>query len=452
MQALSLTELARLLADGELSAVDVLDSYLEQIATRNEAVNAVVSLDVEGARERAIEDDRALAAGQPIGPLHGVPMTLKDAHDVAGLRTTVGAPELDRVATADGAIAARLRAAGANLIGHTNVPAWLADYQSANAIFGRTSNPWDVSRTCGGSSGGAAAAVAAELTPAEIGSDLAGSLRQPAAFCGVYSLKPTEHLVPLTGFLRTPGPRPVRVMASLGPIARSLNDLELLLSIIAGPDGYDADVSPVPFEHRADVAVRGMRLAVAPTIPGAPIAGVLSDRVRALGKGVVNAGGAVVEALPDVDWDTQLELFGDLLTMLTSDPREQGLLGYLDLLHRRDAVVATWDAFFHEYDALVMPAAATVAFPHCDAETFDVDGNQVPYHEQGFLYAFSSLVGLPALTVPAGVDGDGVPVGLQLVGPRWSDAKLLAVARGLEAAGIAPGYRRPPVLDQGGGV
>ncbi len=163
---------------------------------------------------------------------------------MAGLRTTVGTEELDNVPTADGAVAARLRAAGANIIGHTNVAAWLADHQSSNPVFGRTSNPWDPSRTAGGSSGGAAAAVASGMTPAEVGSDMVGSVRQPASFCGVYGLKPTEHRVPLTGFYRAPdgSPRPVRILASLGPLARSLDDIELLLSIICGPDGFDADV------------------------------------------------------------------------------------------------------------------------------------------------------------------------------------------------------------------
>ncbi|WP_203589796.1 amidase family protein [Streptomyces sp. SID13031] len=449
IEGLSLVDLARALAVGDLSATEVLDAYLERIATHNEALNAVVSLDEDGARARAAEADKAWASGNPIGPLHGVPLTLKDAHDVAGLRTTVGTSDLDRVAGADSTVAARLRAAGANLIGHTNVPAWLADYQSDNAIFGRTNNPWDLTRTPGGSSGGPAAAVAAELTPGEIGSDLSGSLRQPAAFCGVYSLKPTEHRVPLTGFLRTPGPRPVRVMACIGPIARSLDDLELLMSVVVGPDGYDAEVSPVPFDHRPEMSPGELRLAVAPTIPGAPIAGVLSDRVREVAKGVSDAGGRVAEELPDVNWDEQLEQFGDLLNTLTGNPDDHRLSDYLTALHRRDILIATWDAFFGEYDALLMPAAATVAFPHSDGDVLDIDGQKVPYYQQGFLYAFSSLTGLPALTIPVGTDTAGLPVGLQLIGPRWSEATLLAVARGLESTGITPGYQRPPLLGVG---
>src|SRR2546422_5194640 len=177
--------------------------------------------------------DAAQRRGEIWGPLHGVPMTLKDGHDVAGLRTTLGTAQLDRVADEDGTVAARLRAAGAIIIGHTNVAAWLADpLQTANPLFGRTANPWDPERTPGGSSGGAAAALAAGMTPLEVGSDLAGSLRLPAHFCGVYGLKTTEHRVPLTGFLRTPGPRSVRILSCLGPMARDLGDLELALAII----------------------------------------------------------------------------------------------------------------------------------------------------------------------------------------------------------------------------
>src|SRR5690242_9928318 len=190
------TELARLIRSGQLSALEATRAHLDRVAARNGALTAVVSLDPDQALRAAGAADAALARGDDVGPLHGVPMTLKDGHDVAGLRTTIGAPELDRMADADGAVAARLRAAGAVIMGHTNVAARLADYQSCNPIFGCTSNPWDTDRTAGGSSGGAAAALAAGMTPLEVGSDLAGSLRQPAHFCGVYGLKPTEHRVP----------------------------------------------------------------------------------------------------------------------------------------------------------------------------------------------------------------------------------------------------------------
>src|SRR6267143_2007286 len=190
------TELARRMRKRQLTAVEVLEAQLERIERHNPTLNAVVSLDAAGARKLARAADAALKRGGIPGPLHGVPMTLKDAHDVAGLRTTIGAVELDRIAKEDGTVAARLRAAGAIIIGHSNVPPWLADHQAANPIFGRTANPWDTKRTPGGSSGGAAAALAAGMTPLEVGSDLVASIRLPAHFCGVYGLTPTEHRVP----------------------------------------------------------------------------------------------------------------------------------------------------------------------------------------------------------------------------------------------------------------
>src|SRR5262249_42508105 len=227
----------------EVSAAEVLEAHLRRIGRHNDAVNAVVSLDPGRARAAAAAADAALARGEIWGPLHGVPMTLQDALDVDGLRTTVGTSELDRVADADSTVAARLRVAGALLLAHTNVGAWLADYQSANPVFGRTANPWDPARTPGGAAGGAAAALAAGMTPLEVGSDLSGSLRLPAHFCGVYGLKTTEHRVPLSGFFRLPpgAPRSVRILSCLGPLARDLGDLRLALSPLSRPAGPDPD-------------------------------------------------------------------------------------------------------------------------------------------------------------------------------------------------------------------
>lgn len=442
---LTLTELTALLTAGEARPGEVLEAHLARIDALNPALTAVVSLHAEQARARAS------SSVQWPGPLRGAPLTLKDAIDVAGLPTTIGTTELTRVASEDSVVAGRLRAAGANLIGHTNVAAWLADHQSANPVFGRTSNPWDLALTAGGSSGGAAAAVAAGLTPGEIGSDLVGSLRQPAAFCGVYALRPTEHRVPLTGFFRTPddGPRPVRIMGVLGPIARSLDDVELLLSLVAGPVGGDPDVPPVPLPAPGRViGPSSVRLAVAPSVPGAPVAVAVRARVLQVADAVADAGGQVEEALPEVAWDEQLALFGELVLTLTSvlapGAAPPSLAWYLEALARRDRLIGVWSRFFERYDALLMPAAATLPFPHCPPGTpLLIDGVEVPYQEQGFVFAPTSLTGLPGLVLPAG-SVDGLPAGVQLVGPRWSEGVLLGIGRGLERAGVLPGFRRPP--------
>src|SRR5256885_3731276 len=280
----STTELAGVIRAGDLSAREVLNAHLTQIASHNSALNAVITLDVERASERAREADDALTRGEIWGPLHGVPFTLKDAHATAGMRTTTGFPPLaNYVPQEDGTVAARLRAAGGILIGKTNVPLMLADFQTSNPIFGRTNNPWDTARTAGGSSGGAAAALASGMTPFEIGTDLSASIRLPAHFCGVFGLKPTERRVPLTGLVPgLPGPRPLRIMSSIGPMARSVEDLALLYAIIAGPDGYDTEVPPVSVEEPAGIDLRDMRIAVAPGFPSIPVAAEIRAAVLQL--------------------------------------------------------------------------------------------------------------------------------------------------------------------------
>jgi amidase len=445
-------ELARRIEGREVSAVEVLEAKLRRIEERNPALNAIVSMEVDGARAAAAEADAALARGETVGPLHGVPMTLKDAIDVAGLRTTLGTDLLDRVADRDSTVAARLQRAGAIVFGHSNVPPWLADYQSANPIFGRTANPWDLGRTAGGSSGGAAAAVAAGLTPLEVGSDLAGSLRLPAHFCGVYGLKPTEHRVPLTGFFHQPGvPRPVRIAGSLGPIARDIDDLRLALGLIAGPDQRDGDVPPVPL---AEPAPREeLRVAAAPSLPGVTVARDLRELVERVASGASDAGARVDERLPEIDWAAQGELFGKLVATITGvfDPtadlpdEQRTLAWYLGALDQRDRLIGAWEEFFDDVDALVLPPAMTAAFPHRESGgVIEVDGKEVGYWEQGGPMVFANLCGLPALVAPAGRDRDGLPIGIQLVGPRWSELRLLTIARELEEAGVLPGFEAPP--------
>ncbi len=449
--------LARRLRERKIACVELLEAHLARIDAHNPALNAVVSLDRAGARERAGAADAALRKGKPWGPLHGVPLTLKDGHEVAGLRTTVGTRELDHVAGADGAVAARLRAAGAILLGHTNVSPWLGDYQSANPLFGRTNNPWNLERTAGGSGGGAAAAVAAGMTPIEIGSDLAGSLRIPASFCGIHSLKTTEHRVPLTGFFALPqgAPRTVRILSCLGPMARDLEDLQLALSIVAGPDGRDGDVPAAPLAAQPRSHLRGLRLAVVPALPGASLSKAIRSRIERLAAEAAEAGAEVVARLPDLDWEALHALFADLVATITGlnapDARlrdeQRTLSWYFGALDRRDAFISQWEDFFSGLDALVLPAAMTTAFTHRDAgASIEVDGKAVRYEELGHLLVFCNLAGLPALTAPASLDDQGLPMGVQIVGPRWSEMRLLEIARELERKKILPGFQPPPGL------
>lgn len=433
--------MARAIAAGRLTCVEAFDAFLERHARWHPVVNAVVSLDEALGRRQARALDAELRRRGPRGPLHGVPLTLKDAHDVAGLRVTLGIEALARVPARDGTVAARLRAAGANLVAHTNVPPGLADFQSANPRFGRTNNPWNPGRTAGGSSGGAAAAVAAGVVPLEVGSDLAGSIRQPASYCGIYGLKPTEGRIPVTGFFALPGvPRALRVMGVVGPMARSLDDLELGLRLLAGPDGLDAEAPEVPLSKREVVPLRGVRVAVAAEVPGVVVAPAMSRAVESLAAALGKKGAKVKRARPALEWESPV--LGELVTTLTTlfDPGVEKaepptLAWYLGKLAERDALLTAWARFFDDFDVLVMPAATSTAFAHAAGSPAEL----------GRLLGPVNGGGVPSLVVPAGLGADGLPVGVQLVGPRWADQRLIDVARAAERAGVSPGFVPPPL-------
>jgi amidase len=294
------------------------------------------------------------------------------------------------------------------------------------------------------------------MTPLEIGSDLSGSVRLPAHFCGVYALKTTEHRVPTTGFFRPPPgtPQPVRIMTTLGPVARDLADLELAVRVVAGPDGHDADVPPVPLPPRRRCVLERLRLAAVPTLPGLTVARSIRQRLQDVAAAASDAGAIVDESLPELDWASLHALFRDLLMAITSvfDPEstlrdeQRTLAWYLDALARRDRFLSAWETFFESVDALVLPAASTSAFTHrAPGAPIDVDGAAVSYWTLPGLLTFCNLTGLPALVVPAGTDDRGLPIGLQIIGPRWSEQRLLDIARALERAGILPGFRAPPL-------
>ena len=443
-------EIAAAIRRGDVSASEVLEAHLGQIERHNGALNAVVISDPDAARARARQADQALAKGQVWGPLHGVPYTLKDCHATAGMRSTAGFPPFaDHVAREDGAIAARLNAAGGVLMGKTNVATLLADYQSSNPIFGRSNNPWDLERTPGGSSGGAAAALAAGMTPFEIGTDLAASIRVPAHFCGVYGLKPTENRVSLFGIFPNPGdmPRSVRIMLSVGPMARSPDDLELLYRIIAGPDGRDTDVAPVPVEEAPELALQGLRVAFAPTFPGIPVAADIREAVQDLERQLDGAGAAVNEAaLPELDFGDDLACAGQLIGMMIDAAQDSGqpleLRKYFAALSRRDRSIMAWEQFFETCDVLLSPASMVTAFVHCEqGAPLSVDGKEIDYQMVGAHGTVFNYSGHPALVLPCGPDRDGLPIGLQLVGRRWGEARLLAMAKAVSQ--MTGGFRVP---------
>jgi amidase len=446
-------QLAAEIRRGGISAREALGLFLAQIEKHNPALNAVNIIDPDAAAKRAQAADEALSRGELWGPLHGVPFTLKDAHSTAGLRTTVGFPPFaNYVPEIDSTVVARLKQAGAVIMGRTNVPVMLGDHQTDNPLFGRTNNPWDVERTPGGSSGGAAAALAAGMTPFEVGTDLANSIRLPAHFCGVYGLKPTEKRVSLNGLLPNPNklPRPIRIMSCIGPLARTVEDLALLYRIIAGPDYSDTELQPVPVEEIPKLSLADLRIAFAPALPGFPVAEDIRLKVEELARALERAGARVEEApLPELDLPDEFSKAGRLIGMMlgtaqpVTDRKPIKLAEYFEALDERDRSIQAWERFFQSRDVLLCPVSMITAFKHCvPGKPLQVDGRDTEYWLVSAYGTIFNYTGHPAVALPSGFDRDGLPIGVQLVGKRWSESRLLAIAQTVSA--VAGEFRRPP--------
>ena len=449
----SATEIATLLRTGRLSARELADQVLERVKAVDPAVHAVVQTDPEAALRVAADADRAVAGGARVGPLHGVPMTVKESLRVRGMRSTWGDPAFaDHVADDDAEVVARLRAAGAIPYGTTNVAAMLADVgQCDNPVYGRTVNPWDRTRTPGGSTGGGAAALAAGLTFLEYGSDLAGSIRIPASFCGVYGLKPTAGTVPLNGFAPPGvpgGPSDMAYLSALGPLARSATDLRVALRATAGPVGPEGTAYTWRLAPPRHPRLAGYRVGVVLDHPAAAVTAevgaALSDAVDALSA----AGATIVDGWPDgVDPAGQAEEFGFEVAQFFAfhgGDTDFATLSQLVEQHRRRMVArAAWDRYFAEVDVFVCPTAFTAAFPHPRHDTITTTRGERDYHELGFWITHASLAGLPALSAPVGRTPDGLPVGAQLIGGRHADDTVITFAE--LAADVVGGFTPPPV-------
>jgi amidase len=449
----SATEVAALLRGGRLSARELAGLVLERVDAVNPAVNAVVETRREAGLRGAAEADLVLARGGRVAPLHGVPMTIKESFQVAGMHSTWGNPAFaGYVADRDAVAAARLLSAGAVLFGTTNVAPMLADVgQCANPVYGRTVNPWDSTRTPGGSTGGGAAAVAAGLTFLEYGSDLAGSIRVPASLCGVYGLKPTAGTVPLDGSQPPGPPTPPTDMAYLsavGPLARSAADLRTALRVTAGPTGPDAKAYSWRLAPARRTRLADFRVGVVLDHPAAAVTSevgaALSDAVDALSA----AGAAIVEGWPEgVDPVGQAEAFGfqvaQFLAFHGGDTDFATLPQVVEQHQRRMAARMAWDRSFAEVDVFVCPTVFTAAFPHTEHPTITTPEGERPYGDLGFWIAHASLAGLPALSAPVGHTPGGLPVGAQIVGPRHEDDTAITFAE--LAAEVVGGFTPPPV-------
>jgi amidase len=471
-------ELSLVIRERRVSAVEVLGSHLGQITRHNPALNAIVTLDEEGAWRRAREADAALVRGEVWGPLHGVPVTIKDSFATAGLRTTSGYPPLaNYIPTADATVVARLKAAGAILLGKTNMPLLVQGFQSDNPVFGRSNNPWDLKRTPGGSTGGGAAALASGMSPLEIGSDYGGSVRIPAHYCGLFSIKPTERRVPLTGHIpELPGgQRSIRHVATPGPLARSLDDLVLAMQLISGPDPSQPEIPPLPLGPRIKLPWSRLRVAWSDDFGELP---VTRDTRMALGQlveGLPKRGCVVSQRMPQgFDFPAVWETYGELrqceigsamtaeveaecaagfgVSPTASDPEMRGmgrrlnatLKQYTVTLTKRDTYIAVLERFFESWDVFLCPVTVGPAFPHCIPGTpIAVDDRHVSYRIGGTGYTSPvNLTRNPSVVIPLAHSKEGLPIGVQLVGPRWSEMKLLAIAE-LFVELTGP-FQRPP--------
>jgi amidase len=474
----TVAQLVSALAAKRVSAAELAEHCIKRIEALDGKLNAVVVRDFERARAAAREADAALARGER-RPLLGVPMTVKESFNVAGLPTTWGIPQAkDWRVPDDAATVARLKAAGAVILGKTNVPLLLRDWQSYNAIYGTTSNPWDVARTPGGSSGGGAAALAAGYVALELGSDIGGSLRAPPHYCGVFGHKPTQGLVPSRGHVPPrvePLPREPD-LAVVGPMARSAADLALALDVLAGPDGPNAIAYRLALPPPRHADLKGFRALVLDTHPLLPTAGSVRAVLAGLSERLARSGATVAQAsplLPDLaamsrtfmhllmafmGADIPIETYREVQGAVPAIPPEATNLGAecargLVLSHRdwvrADRVRATvnrqWRDLFREWDVVVCPVMPTPAFVHDHSEPqrmrrIEIDGATHPYDDQIVWAGIANLTGLPATAVPAGRSEAGLPIGVQVIGPYLEDRTTIAFA-GLierELGGFAP--------------
>lgn len=482
---------AEAVRDGRTTSRELVEAHLDRITRYNGVLNAVVTLDAEGARRRADERDRELAEGRWRGPFHGVAMTVKDAFATAGIRTTSGMAERrDHVPDGDAVAVARLLAAGVVVLGKTNVPEGVTGQETANRLFGCTVNPWDVERTPGGSSGGAAAAVATGLSALELGSDSGGSIRQPAHCCGVYGHIPTQGLVPLRGHLPLVPLDEERLQIDLmgaGPVARHPEDLAAALDVLAGPDSHDRKGWTAALPPARLAGPEGLRVALWADDPAFPVERAVRDRLEFAGERLAAAGADVDATARPAFTLAEAERVAFALwvastTASTADfaavvseadalaPGDDSLRArrlraeamrhhhWVALDGARRRMARDWAALFTRYDVVLCPVSPVVAVRHdpdpakvADIEhrlglTIDVDGVRRPYLDQLTWNIVVGMAGLPSTVVPLGLSPDGLPVGAQIVGPPFADHTTIAVAGILGE--LVGGYRQPSLISE----
>ena len=454
--------MAQAVRDKEVSAAELVDAHLQRIQEVNPAINAVVQIAADRARAEAAEADAALARGESKGALHGVPFTLKDSNDTEGIVTTGGTMgRKDFVPDADATVAARLRAAGGILLGKTNTPEITYAGETDNLIYGRTNNPFDVSRTPGGSSGGAGAIVCCGGAAFDIGSDTGGSIRGPAHHCGIAGIKPNSGRVPRTGHIVPHSFGAADSLTQNGPMARYVEDLALILPIISGPDWNDPHITPMPLGDPADVDISGLRVAFythnGVNTPTAEIMEAARTAASALEGVCASVEEDLPQAIPDNPEISNRLSQGDgqaparrlLERHGTTEPHEwiarllerasENLMSvqeYSAVLEQVDAYRSQMLGFMENYDVIVCPVSSYAALPHGESMFNE------KYKGIGYTATYN-ITGWPSTVIRAGTSPEGLPIGVQVVARPWREDVSLAVAQHLE--GALGGWQKPPM-------
>jgi len=451
----------------KISPVELVNEHLAQIEKLNPKLNAFVQVDVERARRAAQDAESAVMNAATLGPLHGVPISIKSSMNVAGLRCEAGSRlRAGFVARQDAPLVTRLKNAGAIILGTTNAPELLMAWETDNLLYGRTNSPWDLERTPGGSSGGESAAIAAGMSAGGVGSDGGGSIRVPAHFCGICGLKPTPGRVPATGHFPVSA-GPFASIGVVGPMARTIADLKLLFAVMQGPDVGDTNAAPVPLRWPTDEEARTLRVGYFEDDGRTPVTAETRAAVRSAAEALRRAGFQVdafqPQGLEEARrlWHKFFVVAGGMLLRPMFKGRESELSPILKqflewsaaqrphtaetLLNawiRRDAARAQFFAQMQQHPILLCPAAAIPAFRHGE-RSWQTDGKTVEYLDAWSYTEFFNLLGNPAAVVPVGHSAEGLPIGVQIVGRPWEEEQVLSVAAVLEEQCGA--WRIPPI-------
>ncbi len=438
------TETAKAIAEGHVSALEACDAAIERIEQRNDAVNAVIIQDFDCARENAKMLDESRIADDP-RPLLGVPMTVKESIDVEGLPSSWGFPaSASNVAECDSIAAQRLKSAGAIILGKTNIPVALADWQSDSPVYGRTMNPYDYTRSPGGSSGGAAAALATGMVPLEVGSDIGGSVRIPAHFCGVFGHKSTYGIIPMKGHNYPGADALPPELAVLGPLARSAGDLAVALDVLAGPPDTSPYALTLPVAPQKPLSE--YRVLVLDAHPAIETDRMISEPLNLLAEKLEHAGVSIVrnvDGMPDLS-AAHSNYRHMLLSIITRDMpggTPVDAHGWMDLKDQQMRCARQWNEVFKHVDVVLSPPFGVAAFPHNDnpdwsARRLIINGREEPYGTQVAWPGLATFPGLPATVAPIGLSDAGLPVGVQIMGGSYCDHTTIEFASLLEREGF----------------